>query len=205
MLDSLPRKYRTIASVSIWPEALIGRDRASVLCHGLVEAARRCATKCGALLCDQQPRGAAADFFRACVRIYLEYVNIDRLADRHHMEFWLVTLLRICRAITNTRLAPKQIKLRHFRSETPPDVRSHLGCEIDFAADNDEILFPASIGTLPVVGADVHLNTLLLQYANEALRNRAHGVPAPVLASKTRSLSCSRRQSQRVGNCPAPS
>jgi AraC-like DNA-binding protein len=105
--------------------------------------------------------------------IRFEYVNIDRLADRHHMEFWLVTLLRICRAITNTRLAPKQIKLRHFRSETPPDVRSHLGCEIDFAADNDEILFPASIGTLPVVGADVHLNTLLLQYANEALRNRA--------------------------------
>jgi AraC-like DNA-binding protein len=47
-----------------------------------------------------------------------------------------------------------------------------LGCEIDFAADGDEILFPAPIGALPVVGADVHLNKLLLQYADEALSNR---------------------------------
>jgi AraC-like DNA-binding protein len=44
---------------------------------------------------------------------------------------------------------------------------------VDFAADRDEILFPASIGALPVVGADFHLNRLLLQYADEALAGRA--------------------------------
>jgi AraC-like DNA-binding protein len=105
--------------------------------------------------------------------IGFEYLNVDRLSDRHHIEFWLVTLVRICRTLTSNRLAPRQIKLRHFRPETPSDVRSHLGCEIDFAADSDEILFPATIGALPVVGADVHLNKLLLQYADEALGNRA--------------------------------
>ena len=104
--------------------------------------------------------------------IGFEYLNIDRLSDHHHMEFWLVTLVRICRTLTSSRLAPKQIKLRHFRPETPPDVRSHLGCEIDFAAHSDEISFPAPIGVLPVVGADVHLHKLLLQYADEALSNR---------------------------------
>jgi AraC-like DNA-binding protein len=104
--------------------------------------------------------------------IGLEYLNIDRLSDRHHMEFWLVTLVRICRTLTSSRLAPKQIKLRHSRPVTPPDVRSHLGCEIDFAADSDEILFPARIGTLPVVGTDMYLNKLLLQYADEALSHR---------------------------------
>ena len=59
--------------------------------------------------------------------IGFEYRNIDRLSDRHHIEFWLVTLVRICRTLTGSRLAPKQIKLRHTRPETPPDVRSHLG------------------------------------------------------------------------------
>jgi AraC-like DNA-binding protein len=105
--------------------------------------------------------------------IGVEYLNVDRLSDRHHMEFWLVTLVRICRALTSSRIAPKQIKLRHFRPETPADFRSHLGCDVDFAADRDEILFPSSIGALPVVGADPHLNRLLVQYADEALAGRA--------------------------------
>jgi AraC-like DNA-binding protein len=105
--------------------------------------------------------------------VEFEYRNVDRLSDRHHMEFWLVTLLRICRTLTSSRLAPKQIKLRHTRPETPPDVRFLLGCEINFEADSDEILFPEPIGALPAVGADVHLNKLLLQYADEALSNRS--------------------------------
>jgi hypothetical protein len=28
--------------------------------------------------------------------IALDYVNVDRHGDRHRMEFWLVTLVRIC-------------------------------------------------------------------------------------------------------------
>jgi AraC-like DNA-binding protein len=110
--------------------------------------------------------------------IGFEYLKDDRLSDRHHMEFWLVTLVRICRTLTSTRLAPKQIKLKHFRPETPSDIRSHLGCEIDFAADSDEISFPARMGALPVVGADEHLNRLLLRYADEALDGRASRRPS---------------------------
>jgi AraC-like DNA-binding protein len=105
--------------------------------------------------------------------IGIEYLGIDRLADRHHIEFWLVTLVRICRTLTNGRLAPAQVKLKHFRPETPSHFPSYLGCGIDFAANSDEIRFPAPIGVLPVVGADGHLNRLLLQYADEALRDRA--------------------------------
>ncbi|MBR0831331.1 AraC family transcriptional regulator [Bradyrhizobium manausense] len=105
--------------------------------------------------------------------IGFEYFNIDRLSDRHHMEFWLVSLVRICRTLSSGRLAPNQIRLKHFRPGTPSDVRSHLGCEIEFGANRDEILFGAAIGALPVLGADVRLNTLLLRYADEALSNRA--------------------------------
>jgi len=110
--------------------------------------------------------------FERGLSIELEYVNIDRQSDRHHMEFWLVTLVRICRALTDSRLAPKQIKVRHFRAETPTAMRSQLGCEVRFSADRDEVVFPSRIGALPIVGADPHLNNILLQYANEALSDR---------------------------------
>lgn len=111
--------------------------------------------------------------FERTFAIGFEYQNIDRFSDRHHIEFWLVTLVRICRTLTGSRLAPNQIKLKHFRPETPSDVRSHLGCEIEFAANRDEVLFPARISALPIAGADEHLNNLLLRYADEALSNRA--------------------------------
>ncbi|WP_439370204.1 AraC family transcriptional regulator [Bradyrhizobium sp. PMVTL-01] len=104
--------------------------------------------------------------------IGFEHVNIARRADRHHTEFWLVALVRICRALTGARLAPRQIKLTHHRHETPSDVRSQLGCGITFSADRDEVLFAAQIGALPLLGADPHLNKLLLRYADEALANR---------------------------------
>jgi AraC-like DNA-binding protein len=103
------------------------------------------------------------------VVIGIEYLDVDRETDRHHIEFWMITLVRICRAVTDSRLAPKWIKLRHFRPQTPPDVRSYLGCEIEFGADADEISFSARVGALRVVGADVYLNRLLLQYATDAL------------------------------------
>ncbi|MGY3692867.1 AraC-like DNA-binding protein [Bradyrhizobium sp. USDA 3240] len=107
--------------------------------------------------------------------IGFEYVNIDRSSDRHHAEFWLIALVRICRALTEGRLVPRRIQLKHYRRETPLDVRSLLGCEIKFAADRDDLLFSSHIGALPVVGADLHLNKMLLQYADEALSHRASG------------------------------
>src|SRR5215472_5362514 len=45
--------------------------------------------------------------------ITLDYVDIDRRSDRHQIEFWLVTLVRICRQVTDTRLAPLNLRIRH--------------------------------------------------------------------------------------------
>jgi hypothetical protein len=51
--------------------------------------------------------------------IALDYVNVDRNADRQQIEFWLVTLLRICRQLTNGRLSPLRLKTRHFEMGCP--------------------------------------------------------------------------------------
>jgi hypothetical protein len=45
--------------------------------------------------------------------IMLDYVNVDRHADQHQIEFWMVTLVRICRQVTDGRLAPSRLKMRH--------------------------------------------------------------------------------------------
>ena len=104
--------------------------------------------------------------------ISLDYVDVDRQSDRHQIEFWLVTLVRICRQVTDTRLAPRHLRIRHRRDETPAEMRSFFGCDVEFGAASDEIIFPAPVASLPIVGSDNYLNDLLLRYAEEALADR---------------------------------
>ena len=104
--------------------------------------------------------------------IALDYVDIDRRSDRHQIEFWLVTLVRICRQVTDTRLAPRNLRIRHRRNETSAEMRSFFGCDVEFGATSDEIIFPAPVASLPIVGSDNYLNDLLLRYAEEALADR---------------------------------
>ncbi len=104
--------------------------------------------------------------------ITLDYVDVDRRSDRHQMEFWLVTVVRICRQVTDTRLAPRSLRIRHQRDETPPEMRSFFGCDVEFGAASDEIVFQAPAASLPIVGSDNYLNDLLRRYAEEALAHR---------------------------------
>jgi AraC-like DNA-binding protein len=104
--------------------------------------------------------------------IALDYVNVDRHADRHQIEFWLVTLVRICRQVTNGRLAPSRLKTKHFRNGMPAEFRAFFGVDIEFGANADEICFPQPIALLSVVGRDEHLNELLRGYAEEALARK---------------------------------
>jgi AraC-like DNA-binding protein len=101
--------------------------------------------------------------------IAIDYVNVDRDSDRHQTEFWLVTLMRICRQLTDSRIAARRLKLRHSRAGSPMEFKSFFGIDVEFDADADEIIFPASIASLPIVGRDTYLNRLLRRYAEEAL------------------------------------
>ena len=104
--------------------------------------------------------------------IALNYVGMDRRSDRHHMEFWLMSLVRLCRQLTNRRVVPSRIGVMHHRKKTPAEFRSFLGCEIEFGSSADEVVFPAAVKLMPIVSADPYLNELLLQYFEEALAHR---------------------------------
>jgi AraC-like DNA-binding protein len=104
--------------------------------------------------------------------IAIDYVNVDRGSDRHQIEFWLVTLMRICRQLTDSRLAARRLKVRHSRARSPIEFKSFFGTDVEFDADADEIVFPAPTASLPIVGRDTYLNKLLRRYAEEALASR---------------------------------
>jgi len=106
------------------------------------------------------------------VAIAVDYVDIDRQLDRHQIEFWLVTIVRICRQVTDTRLAPRHVGIRHRRDETPAELRSFFGCDVEFGAARDEVIFSGSVASLPIVARDNYLNDMLLRYADAALASR---------------------------------
>jgi AraC-like DNA-binding protein len=108
--------------------------------------------------------------------ISLSYIDIDRHSDRHQIEFWLISLVRLCRQLTDRRLVPSRVKVVHRRNKTPAEFRSFLGCEVEFGAGVDEVVFPAAVKLMPIVSADPYLNQLLLKYCEEALAHRpSHG------------------------------
>ena len=125
--------------------------------------------------------------------IALDYVNVDRDFDRHQIEFWLVALVRMCRQVTDTRLAPAQLKMRHFRNGTPAEFRAFFGCDVEFGADGDAVSFPAQLAALPVAGRDEHLNELLRRYARRRRSRTGPGTgPSFVRRWKKRCRDCCR-------------
>jgi AraC-like DNA-binding protein len=105
--------------------------------------------------------------------VALHYLDVDRQSDHHQVEFWLGALVRVCRRVANNRLVPREIRVRHHRSDLSAGIRSFLGCDVKFGSYADEIVFSASAATLPSIDADAYLNRLLLSYANEALGKRS--------------------------------
>jgi AraC-like DNA-binding protein len=106
--------------------------------------------------------------------IEIQYDHVDRSTDRHQIEFWLVTLVRICRKITDSRLAPLRVCVRHSHNGgASPEFKSFFGCSVDFGSDADEIVLSRSVYSLPSIGGDRHLHNLLVGYADEVLAHRS--------------------------------
>jgi AraC-like DNA-binding protein len=101
-----------------------------------------------------------------------EYVGITRGSDRHQIEFFIAILLRLCRELTGRHLVPQSVRLTHRRVFLPPDVKALFGCEVQFGARGDQVIFPADVRDASLTYADPYLNSLLEQYCEEILKKR---------------------------------
>jgi AraC-like DNA-binding protein len=106
------------------------------------------------------------------IAIVFDYVGVARHSDRHQIEFWIASLIRTCRQLTNHRLSPIRVKVGHRRSEDSSEFDKFLGRRAMFGADMDEVVFSEAAKHMPVTSADPHLNELLTAYCEEALSQR---------------------------------
>jgi AraC-like DNA-binding protein len=108
--------------------------------------------------------------------ISFEYRGVRRLNDRHQIEFFATYIARLCSRLSGRHVLPQEVRLAHRRTEVDVEMTRLFGCKIQFGAPTDEILYPASLMSLPVTSADMYLNKLLIQYCEEALsRHRILG------------------------------
>ena len=113
----------------------------------------------------------------AQLAVTYNYVGVSRHLDRHQIEFWMASLVRLVRQLTGLRLMPVRVRIAHRRNPHPVDFAKYFGGNIAFGAGVDEIVFERRVAELPVVSADPYLNRLLLDYCEQALshRRRAQG------------------------------
>ena len=109
------------------------------------------------------------------ILMIFKHVGVARLNDRHQIEFFVVTLLRLCRQLTGRNLSPIAIRLIHRRNQLPAKPRSIFGCNVAFGSDLDEVAYAQPLKNTSVVNADPYLNIVLVKYCEEALSDRRVG------------------------------
>ena len=104
--------------------------------------------------------------------IALRYAGVARHSDRQQMECFVTMLVRFCRASTHRRLNPIGVHFVHRRASESPELEKYFGCQIEFDADTDKIIFDKRAKQLPLVSADPYLNEILLRACEQALAYR---------------------------------
>jgi AraC-like DNA-binding protein len=104
--------------------------------------------------------------------IHFDYLGVARHTDRHQIEFAMVTLVRICRQLSNRQLSAAGVSLTHRRNGAVEEFKNFFGCGVTFGASDDQLCLPSSIQELSVVQADPYLNELLIGYCEQALADR---------------------------------
>ena len=104
--------------------------------------------------------------------IALRYAGVARHSDRQQMECFVTMLVRFCRASTHRRLNPIGVHFVHRRASESPELEKYFGCQIEFDADTDQIIFDNKAKQLPLVSADPYLNEILLRDCEQALAYR---------------------------------
>jgi AraC-like DNA-binding protein len=105
-----------------------------------------------------------------CIRF--AYVGVGRHTDQHQIEFWMATLVRVCGQVTGLRVLPTRVRLTHRRDNACSEFAEFFGCDAEFGAAVDEVVFAPSVKQMPIVSADPYLNKILITYCEEALSYR---------------------------------
>jgi AraC-like DNA-binding protein len=104
-------------------------------------------------------------------RLRFAYLGVPRHEDRHQIEFLMTALIRICGTLTGA-LRPRRVSFAHRPCDDSGEIERYFDCPVEFGAALDEATFAPSASSLPLLGADPHLNEMLVRYCEEALASR---------------------------------
>ncbi len=122
-----------------------------------------------------------------CIRgdpilVRFTHVGVPRHADRHQIEFFAMTLVRIARQLTGTNLRPLCLSLVQPHGAASSALEGAFRCQIRFGESRDELVFASDAARLTVTGADPYLHDLLVGYCEHALVHRDR--PAEALRTR---------------------
>lgn len=118
--------------------------------------------------------GAAQRFIDGrSIGVAVNYTGVSRHQDRHQVEFWFASMMRLLRELTGVRLAAQRVRVSHTRTRGAREISAYFGCAVEFGAGADEMLFARKVGSLPIVNADPYLNRLLVGLCEEAVAKRS--------------------------------
>jgi len=137
---------------------------AKTLGDALLKAAR-----CSTIINDGVLLGIRHD---ASLRVSFKYRDLPRYADQQQIEFWITTLVRLVRHLTNREIHPLRVRVVHHKNDSIDDVKKFLGAPIEGDSSFDRIDFAGSVWNLPVVNADPFLHRLLLRVCEDTLAQR---------------------------------
>src|SRR5215470_730178 len=60
----------------------------------------------------------------------IEYIGVGRLSDQHQIEAWVISLVRICRRLTNRHLRPSHVSFVHRRKDGCREMDAFMGCNV---------------------------------------------------------------------------
>ena len=101
------------------------------------------------------------------IGIRTTFTGVSRFRDRHQVEFWTATMMRLLREFTGVRLNPVRVSFAHPAKQAR-EMNNYFGCKVEFGATVDEVVFATNVGEMPVVNADPHLNRVLVAICEEA-------------------------------------
>jgi len=106
------------------------------------------------------------------IGIRTHFTGVSRYHDRHQVEFWTATVVRMLRELTGVHLNPQRVCFVHPGAQSAREMTRFFGCDVEFGAAVDEVVYARSAGELPLLNADPYLNRVLVAICEEAFAHR---------------------------------
>ena len=102
----------------------------------------------------------------------LAYSGIPRHADLQQIEFCIVAIVRVARALSARQFVPRHVSISHIRPRGVAKFTGLLGKGLEFGGPADEISFPIGSADWGLVHADARLNKILRKICEESLSSQ---------------------------------